>query len=313
MILMALLILLFAANGGCAQEVVSWQLGTADGLPSSMVYDLLEDESGRIWMATPNGLAHFNGSTVYRLKSQTVISDISYMQLDASGSVWCTDFQKTLYQADIDSVRPMFEFKDRIVVTQKARDSIYIQTKRGAYFLDERAKRPKLLHGGDGVTISYFAGNVYLAMGEIENIQHLPTQRFIPVSKDAPSSAMDVVGNEFVRYYYDTGTVVRYNGVMADTVVAGLARPGSQLSKLVGVRRTSAGLWILSYDGAYLVDENRWFFGSTPVSDVVEGRDGTHWFSTLTEGVWVVPTLSAYRFSEDFGLSSDNLNRVLFA
>jgi hypothetical protein len=80
---------------------------------------------------------------------------------------------------------------------------------------------------------------------------------------------------------------------------------------ITGVRTTALGTWILTYDGAFLLEEKSWVFPKMAVSDVVEARDGSHWFATLTDGVKVIPNLALRRYAKDpDGLPTERFNRI---
>jgi len=62
-----------------------------DGLPSSEVYDALQDQNGHMWFATDRGVAKFNG---YEFKTYTTsdgLTDNVVFELyeDHKGRIWC--------------------------------------------------------------------------------------------------------------------------------------------------------------------------------------------------------------------------------
>ncbi|MFQ5767169.1 MAG: two-component regulator propeller domain-containing protein [Acidobacteriota bacterium] len=91
----AALVLCFLASApALAQRYLVRTYTEADGLPSNNISDILQDRSGRIWLATPQGLASYDGSI---WKQHTLSEDLSFrhgslLTMDESGALWsaCT-------------------------------------------------------------------------------------------------------------------------------------------------------------------------------------------------------------------------------
>ncbi|MFA0964325.1 two-component regulator propeller domain-containing protein [Roseivirga sp. BDSF3-8] len=47
---------------GMAQEIKFQHLGIREGLKSSKVFDIVEDDAGFVWFATENGISRYDGS-----------------------------------------------------------------------------------------------------------------------------------------------------------------------------------------------------------------------------------------------------------
>lgn len=75
---------------------------TNDGLPSSIVYHLLQDKRGYMWFSTDKGVVKFDG---YSFKTFTVsdglpINDIWEIKEDALGRIWCLSHSDKLAYID---------------------------------------------------------------------------------------------------------------------------------------------------------------------------------------------------------------------
>ena len=69
-----------------------------NGLPSSEVYDVIQDKNGYIWFATDRGLSKFNG---YDLKNYTtkdgLLNDVNFeLFKDAKGNLWVLSIEGSL-------------------------------------------------------------------------------------------------------------------------------------------------------------------------------------------------------------------------
>ena len=73
-----------ATDVGLYQLAGAWRLfGAADGLPADAMRDVLVDTQGRLWVATPNGVAMDDGGW-----TSFAVSQVSVLAADASGALW---------------------------------------------------------------------------------------------------------------------------------------------------------------------------------------------------------------------------------
>jgi len=91
--------------------------------------------------------------------------------------------------------------------------------------------------------------------------------------KEEAASTICASNGKVYQYYYITGTVLELSAEGTDTIVKNLKRSKEPTPLITGVRNTSSGTWIMTYDGIYLVEEDKWLFPSMPVSDVIETQD----------------------------------------
>lgn len=73
-----------------AQNYLVHQYSERDGLPSSQVFDMLQDQEGKIWFATPLGIASFDGVLwhQYGLSDGLPVLTFFRLDLDQKGRVW---------------------------------------------------------------------------------------------------------------------------------------------------------------------------------------------------------------------------------
>ena len=96
-------LLLFSVQSGYSQDYIYEHFGVDEGLPSSEVYDVYQDQLGYIWFATDRGLSRYNGyefenfTTKDGLPGNTILD--FYPQED--GRVFCLEFHsKTIFYFD---------------------------------------------------------------------------------------------------------------------------------------------------------------------------------------------------------------------
>ncbi len=73
-----------------AKEPIFVEYGVKDGLPSSFIYDIIQDDEGIIWVATDKGISKFDGKefTNYTVKDGLPNNDVFGFEKDSDGRVW---------------------------------------------------------------------------------------------------------------------------------------------------------------------------------------------------------------------------------
>ncbi len=94
-------ILLLMVSFAVAQTPITYT--TKNGLPSNLVYDIVEDGNGFIWFATNRGIAKFDGKNfkVFTTKDGLPNNDTWLLETDAQGRVWF--FSKSKYQGYVEN------------------------------------------------------------------------------------------------------------------------------------------------------------------------------------------------------------------
>ena len=151
-----------------------------DGLANSKVYDILQDDGGYIWLATPSGLSRFDGENFKNFGIEDGIpeSSIRALFLDSDHRLWLGYEKGDVYlktksgfiEIINDSINPKGEISD---ITQNADGDIVIGTIGAGLFLIEKAKTGQEIishfSGRDGIdsqiynATSAIDGRVYFA------------------------------------------------------------------------------------------------------------------------------------------------------
>ncbi|MEO1624511.1 MAG: two-component regulator propeller domain-containing protein [Bacteroidota bacterium] len=104
--LIFLLLLLPICCAGQHPQLAHTHYGVNDGLPSSEIYDLLEDHDGYIWLATDNGVSRFNGYAFQNFgpKDGLLNNVVFDLYEDATDRIWMSTY-KGFYIFDQDTIR----------------------------------------------------------------------------------------------------------------------------------------------------------------------------------------------------------------
>ncbi len=105
----ALLISFFIVENSCSQINAYRQYTSKNGLPSSEVYDIVQDDFGFIWFSTDKGVSRYNGYEFENFDEtdglpQHVVFD--FLKLP-NGKIWCTTLSGELFT--ISGYHPTFE------------------------------------------------------------------------------------------------------------------------------------------------------------------------------------------------------------
>ncbi len=81
---------LVASKNIFPQDYITTTYTTTNGLENSKVFDVLQDESGKMWFATAAGICTYDGSEWYYFKEDSNYKKTSYVRLkqDSKGYIW---------------------------------------------------------------------------------------------------------------------------------------------------------------------------------------------------------------------------------
>ncbi len=110
-------------------------ISTKDGLPQSFVSGLEQDNQGFMWIATRNGLAHYDGTEFINFQhnihdtASPASNVISWLNKDDDGNIW------VLYESGkIDVMNPAIQQVRHVINTQLKNNPLLQFTKRGWLF-----------------------------------------------------------------------------------------------------------------------------------------------------------------------------------
>ncbi|MFT5822568.1 MAG: two-component sensor histidine kinase [Crocinitomix sp.] len=82
--------------------------GSAEGLPSTECYEIIQDSKGYIWFGTDNGVVKYNGVEFITFTTADGLNNnVNYnLFADKEGNVWCYDKTHQIYRITNDQVYP---------------------------------------------------------------------------------------------------------------------------------------------------------------------------------------------------------------
>ncbi len=314
------ILVLFIPNIVLSQSFYSKHFTKDDGLPGLEVYDLIQDRTGYIWMATSYGVCRYDGYDFKTFTTNDGLADNSIITLkeDFRGRIWASS-----YSGDISY------FEDGRFWIHPANNEIKKYTQG---FVELYVDRANNLHftplpmpmGNVTVTAS---NNIII--NKIENEDSLSanyTICFTPTSDNITWKSLkggkdrEIVKNEIEKvgdtYYlkfrkYSTGNYLKYFMIseteflisyenwlfhLKDDRIIAQKYFESRVNDVYVDNR--AAFWIsvsnhgvLYYNNSDLQSEPYIFLPGIAVSNVIQDNDENYWIATNGDGVVVVPSL----------------------
>ena len=108
-----------------SQEIVYKQYSSENGLVSSYITQILQDDDGFIWLSTNNGISKFDGYTFKNFNTNDKLpeNDIVGMYKTADNELWFLSRMGLLSYIDNDKIH-LYPFNDKILVLLKEGDFI---------------------------------------------------------------------------------------------------------------------------------------------------------------------------------------------
>lgn len=286
----------------------------ADGLPTPMVYDMVQDKQGYIWLATESGLVKYDGYTFKTLTTRDGLpgNDVLKLFLDKEDRLWMIFYQEGVgylddgvYHQVPDHVLP----KASYIFSQDVHENgeVWIGTgRRGLYVLRDT-----------NLVVQYYAevkeaqnkhtslysctdpeGNIWTSTYSYYGCCGIDPKKKFLINQDV----LGVKDNFFPTYLgaeLGMGVYTRkvVSVIRGDEVTPIFPRPGSgDRFDILGLDTLSNGkLCVSTKKGVYLVYfDNEGQLIHDPlmlgeqVSGVLEDGEGNLWISTLTNGVYFI-------------------------
>lgn len=113
------------------------QFTADDGLPSSEVYEIIQDSKGYLWFGTDNGLSRYNG---YRFDNFGALQGLSnpvvfHLQEDIHGRIWMQTLGGKIFYLENDSIYPFAgnQFVEQLKPTPDAVYGFYVDSSGTVY------------------------------------------------------------------------------------------------------------------------------------------------------------------------------------
>lgn len=308
------------ASGLFAQGPAFRVLEYQNGLPSNVVYNVLQDAKGYIWVAHEKGLSRYNGLTYKNYSSKEQKSKaVSNLVEDKYGRIYCQSFTGQMFYTRDDELAQSneFSYEGNYVGFRIMQGRYLVSVRKGAlvvYDLETKEKKSYTAPAeafassdfwieGDVVYLyghkrnaiyKYQAGKISYLIGLIDKV----TPWFFSFHNSRiylfPSNA----NGPIYCYNLKTQIIKKYN-------------LGHDVN-IQNVEFINGQFWFSTINGVYVYDADmipqyggQVFFQGSNISKVIQDREGSLWFCTLSKGIYVIPNLKVVLNSlQDIGFTT---------
>ncbi len=315
-----------------AQFPFSLHYTVDNGLPSSEVLDIAQDNEGYIWFATTYGISRFDGYDFENF-APTEIPDQSYILIfkGKNNRLWFLSFTGYLSYSQHGSVHP-FEFNDsiRALASSDFPVTLRIDSTNTIWFKSKEKNkiiffRDGRFHRKDSITETFeYCPMVFY---DFSDPSHL--QQSIPAHTKDGSRYNNIRFQRFTdkNLYFLNGRLYHLGPSKKLTPYSG-EHDGIHFANIQDVYHENNGnIWLReNLKGAILyrrgdTENPLLFLQNERLTRIMKDREGNYWFATEGNGVYLVPSFQFYVFhSGNTSLENDNIlamdlfrDRILFS
>lgn len=299
-----------------------------EGLPSANVYDMLEDSWGYMWFATENGVSRFNGYQFENFTTEDGLPTNSILRLyeDNQGRIWFLSYQGTIsyfekgtvksdtINAYLESINISF-FSDIYIDSTGTR---WLSPFNGGLLKLAHQKPPEWIRKRDiGKDSIYLYLDIQrdgyiLCYYNIDGKDTLAGKEFY-FKDNTWVFPFRLTRTAYHRGFHrrDSGFIIYYDKQLISVKNDQIQFRKTFDQEIVTVSSDQENnLWIgekfngvYQYRGEDYEAPARHYLPGLTVSNVIQDREGNHWFSTTEDGVFFIPSLEVRVY--------DNSNSVL--
>lgn len=326
-----LVVCLFCLIEAVAQEPVYRRFTGKHGLPSSEVYDILQDNEGYLWFATDQGLGRFDGYHFDVFDQQSGLPEMTVFDVvkDPNGTIWVNTFQGHFAWFDGKKMQA-YAFNDRL-------DSLYrtftgTSTIIKTYYIDkdgtlsfnlqnksryevnargvlkkvkavERYPYHELFYVEDGILQQSMSVNE-------KNFKFLFEKDSLTFTFSLPEFPLKPAKQNIIALFQNNTLVVAVNNMLYEIGMDGKLLKSREFSKTILSLKAdqSNKLWVGTFgDGIYAfanmnIDQlDDHFLLNHTVSSIGFDHENGLWITTLSRGVYHIPLVDAKAYTSFSG------------
>ncbi|MFN0187762.1 MAG: sensor histidine kinase [Bacteroidia bacterium] len=288
------------------------QFTTLDGLPSSQIYQVIEDRKGYLWFATDHGVARYNGYEFKVFSSAEGLSDNTVFKLfiDSKERMWMQTFSGQLFFIENEVVKPFaFNALAKKIVGNSiplgffvdSLENVYFSCNyNGEYFIDKKGKEHLELkfiksHPFNQIFVDEIEVGRLLTSGNKLFIPSLPTYLYVRKYKgnyDSLFVDVNYSGQLFAKYLRDGRMIIslsKYLFEYKDGQLHLLNEFPGPITYLYEGKNDE--LWVSSYNGLLKVSTQDWkiinvYLEKEFISSIVLDFESGLWVTTVNSGVF---------------------------
>lgn len=285
-------LVLFCSLYGVAQQPIAHSIGKQDGLPTQVIYNILQDKEQYIWLGTEKGLVRYDETrfvTYFNAHSRS--SSVSDLQVDEAGNLYCQNFSGQHFVWRQDSL-----LLDReILVTGNFSPLLLHKGSRYKRVFDKVYKQQKQLD-----TLA-FGRELYELFVYNETVFAFDSAAVFSIEGDSPpvSIPFSLRGETVFFTAVVNGKVLVFPRSKTPGVCYQFfpefrqVRVEMPAATILCVEVIDRQIFVGTNDGLYVYDENLVpiavalpLLPGKRISSVIKDREGAVWVATLDDGLF---------------------------
>ncbi len=288
---------------------------TEEGLSSSELYSVIQDNYGNIWLGTDRGVVRYDGYEFKTFTTQDGLTDntVFYLHVDVSGRLWMFTYSGRVFYFQDEKIIP-YQYNDFLLKNSqnKIPNGFYVDSLqevvvsfrgKGTFSIDSGGKYNFIDSVGFQIDSNYyineFPGNYHVS--SILGVNGNSTKAFVNHRFGEKKWQYEIVTSEFGRLCFrrtSTDEVIFSIGSSAFFVdkngkVEKLFTLSGSIFALL--EDDNQNLWVGSEEGLFYYDKDNWrnysrlFLKGNMISAIFQDNENGYWFTTLENGVFYLP------------------------
>lgn len=305
-----LLFLLIIGQKSLAQDPYYISYSIEDGLPSSNIYSVFQEDNGIIWFTTDAGIVKYNSKSFELFNTEDGLSDneVFKMRKDHKGRVWFLTlngkpsffYKGKIYNSKNSSLLKQITSSGFCLdIIEDKYNTIYLAYRSGEVYKIESSNKATLLNNHKNSLFGIWIYNNELYGLESESIYNFNKKKIYTTTSILPFRVYNTSTGTFVNTFNEVFKVKNEKLIPFITL--------NENVEIINIVKENNNQWICTRNGVFLYKNNvfiKKFFEGYVLTDVLKDFEGNYWFTSLNRGVLFVPSLEIRQILPDVKINT---------
>ncbi|MFN3942178.1 MAG: histidine kinase [Flavobacterium sp.] len=305
------LISLFYLAVGFAQQPFIRQLSYRDGLPTQVIYSLLSDRFGMLYLGTDRGLISFDGVRFVEHEFERSLGiAVNRIQQDHKGTIWCKNFANEIFYLKKEKLvqDPAIQYllkkdESNLIDFLVHQEEMWILTENSVYYRKGKGSFKLLTRLKENLFGTFFTSITFHS--QKNQVYVFTDQKLLVYNSDVLVKKSNTILGQKESVFFQNKLYYHTKGkenVLYNQNNQEVPRE-NQLKNIyynkLGI--ADAQLWVCSSDGLLLYNPiknklDKSYLAGKVTTDLVQDKEGNYWISTLNEGLFMIPEKNIFNF-----------------
>ncbi|MGB1242209.1 MAG: sensor histidine kinase [Chitinophagales bacterium] len=345
-----ILFVLLSSYWAFGQTPQPYPLEVPEDFSVKTIYELHEDVvTGDMWMGTGEGLYRYDGVEFQNYVHSDYSTDLSGVNQDSTGRVWCQNFSGQIFYVEGDSLKLFLNhanYENNFPTYWVEFPTIYLSSSYGYLEVDFHTKEEKRRYlqidstnykvnlKGD----TLFRERIIKIKGNNNRLFFLKPHQLFSIERNNPTSSIDSTPNLShltgpISFIFSADTVLIFantlgkKSALAIEWIIGKSAQQQEFepfmkkisSPSIFQEKVDNSYWLGLENGLMVLNQNyHSFYGEQKilegktVSDVIKDMEGNYWIGTLNNGIYMLPSKNILTWnSENNSLNNNELSAII--